>query len=290
MKPSYIWETLRSTYWFLPAMMVIASIALAFASVSMDRVLQSQFHEQWGWTYTGSAEGARAVLSTIAGSMITVAATVFSITIVALSLASGQFGPRLLRNFIRDRKNQFVLGIFLATFTFCVLVLRTVRGTDIVVFVPGVSVALGILLALFGIGVLIYFIHHVAISIQVTHVVAAVNEELHESINRLWPDELGDELPESLTSPTLPANLDRESSEIPSLGSGYVDAIDDDSLLSIAQERDLIIRLSRRPGHFVVKGNPIAFVYPSQKVDEELTQAMNRTFLLARQRTPFQDF
>ncbi len=131
-----------------------------------------------GWIYSGGPEGARAVLATIAGSIITVAATTFSITIAVLSMASGQFGPRLLRNFMRDRGSQAVLGAFVATFLYCLLVLRTVRGTNEDTYVPHLSVTIGTILSVLCLGALIYFIHHTAESIQVTTVIDVVGRDL----------------------------------------------------------------------------------------------------------------
>jgi uncharacterized membrane protein len=114
-----IWDRLRSSYWFVPSVMAAASAALAFLMVSLDEHYRDDALRQQGWIYSGGPEGARAVLSTIAGSIITVAGTTFSITIAVLSLASAQFGPRLLRNFMRDTGNQVVLGAFTSTFLYC---------------------------------------------------------------------------------------------------------------------------------------------------------------------------
>lgn len=128
-------------------LMAIAAIALAFTMLTIDRAGASGLIEQLGWTYTGGPEGARSLLSTVASSLITVAGTVFSIVIVALQLASSQFGPRLLRNFMRDTGNQVVLGTFIATFLYCLLILRTIRSDQSGLFVPQLSVTVGIVLA-----------------------------------------------------------------------------------------------------------------------------------------------
>ena len=135
------------------------------------------------------------MLETIAGSMITIAGVVFSLTLVALSLASSQFGPRLLRNFMRDTTNQFVLGTFVATFLYCLLVLRTIRRADEVAFVPHLSVTLGVLFALASLGVLIYFIHHVSVSIQADEIIARVGSGALDGIDRLFPKQIGEAEP-----------------------------------------------------------------------------------------------
>jgi uncharacterized membrane protein len=185
------WERLHSSFWFVPAILALGSIALATSAVALDE-RATDVLSNWKWLYSGGAEGASGVLQTIAGSMITIAGVVFSMTLVALTLASAQFGPRLLRNFMSDTVNQLVLGTFIATFIYCLLVLRTIRREDEAAFVPHFSVTLGVLLALVSMAVLIYFIHHVAVSIQADEVVARVARELDEGLDRLFPEDIGD--------------------------------------------------------------------------------------------------
>jgi uncharacterized membrane protein len=160
------WEQIRSSFWFLPSLMATAAVGLSFITVALDQRVTQKWLRRLGWVYNGGAEGASAVLQTIAGSMITIAGVVFSLTLVALSLASSQFGPRILRNFMRDTINQLVLGTFIATFLYCLLVLRTIRRDEGALFVPHLSVTLGVAFALASLWVLIYFIHHVSVSIQ----------------------------------------------------------------------------------------------------------------------------
>lgn len=137
-------DEVRFSFWFLPALMVVGAIVLFWAMVYLDEVLDQPETGARRRVYTGHAEGARALLSTIAGSIISVASVTFSITIVALTLTSSQFGPRLLRNFMRDTGNQLTLGTFIATFVYCLLVLRTVRGGPEIVFIPHVSVTVAL--------------------------------------------------------------------------------------------------------------------------------------------------
>jgi uncharacterized membrane protein len=139
-----VWDYLRSSLWFVPTVMALAAVAAAFGTVALDEQVTDEWLSHLGWRYTGGAEGASLMLGTLAGSMITIAGTVFSLTLVALSLASTQLGPGLLRNFMRDTANQVVLGTFLATFLYCLLVLRTIRRADEMVFVPQLSVSIAI--------------------------------------------------------------------------------------------------------------------------------------------------
>jgi uncharacterized membrane protein len=161
---SSLWGRLHTSFWFLPAAMSGVAVALSFVMVEVDVWLSVDVVQKFCLLYTFGPEGARAILSVIASSMITVASLIFSITMLTLQLASSQFGPRVLRNFMRDRSNQIVLGTFIATFLYCLLVLRTVRGTENSSFVPHLSVAFGALLAIASVAV--HFIHHIATSIR----------------------------------------------------------------------------------------------------------------------------
>ncbi|MFO7581311.1 DUF2254 domain-containing protein, partial [Guyparkeria sp.] len=181
------WEALRTSFWFIPALMVFGAVVLSVAAIQADHLAMSKGWLAWDWVFTGGPDGASAVLSIIAGSMTTIAGVVFSMTLVVLSLASSQLGPRLLRSFMRDPPTQVVLGTFVATFLYCVLVVLTIRRGDEDAFVPQMSVTLGVLLAVISMGVLIYFIHHVAISIQANQVVARVGHELIDVLESLFP-------------------------------------------------------------------------------------------------------
>lgn len=184
------WETLRASFWFIPSLMVTVAIGMAFGMLNLDRALGTEWLSHAAWVEMRGPEGARALLSAVASSMMTIASLTFSMTIVTLQLASSQFGPRLLRNFIRDRANQAVLGTFIATFAYCLIVLRAVNGTEEHQFVPEIAITAGMALAMVSLGVLIYFIHHIALSIQANSVIANVGEELHGAIKRLYPAEL----------------------------------------------------------------------------------------------------
>ena len=275
------WDRLRSSYWFIPSMMAIAAVALSFASIEADTRFRDNMLREQGWVYTGGAEGARAVLSVIAGSIITVAGTTFSITIAALSLASAQFGPRLLRNFMRDTGNQVVLGTFTATFLYCLLVLRTVRGLEDNTYVPHLSVTLGVFLAVASLGVLIYFIHHVAESIQVSHIIDVVGNELDGSMRRLFPQRAG--------RPAQAAAAFPADTQTPILArtEGYVQAVDSDKLLSITARADVALDLIVRPGDYIIPGEAIAIA--SSDVGEARESDIRETITLGRIRTTHQD-
>lgn len=284
-----LWDSLRSSYWFLPGLMVLGGMALAFGALALDHTSQLEA-EELNWIYRGGADGARELLSTIAGSMVTVAATAFSITIVALQLAASNFGPRLLRNFMQDTGNQVVLGTFIATFLYCLLVLPTVRGEDYNQFIPKFSVTIGIGLAIASTGVLIYFIHHASTIIQASHVIADVADDLERAIERLFPKEIGhSKLQSQQLVGEIPQDFDSNACSVRAKNTGYLQVIDDQALLKAACKHDLLLRLQARPGKFVSKGNILVQVYPEKRVNQKLIDKIHSTFLLGNERTEQQD-
>lgn len=289
-KLSKLWDSLNSSFWFVPTLMVTLAIGLSFLTIWFDQSSESNIIETFRWTYTLGPNGSRAILSAVAGSMISVATTAFSITIVALQLASSQFGPRLLRNFMQDTGNQLVLGTFISTFIYCLLVLRTINGTEENEFVPDISVTCGIMLAIASIGVLIYFIHHSAASIQVDHVITKVGHDLDDAIERLFPKKVGrGAAAQKRRSEDIPTNFDRDACPIKAAGGGYIQSIDDDELMQIARENNLLLRVQHRPGKFVVQGSDLVLVWPGEQVNKKLSRKINDVFILGPQRTEVQD-
>jgi uncharacterized membrane protein len=288
------WDQIRSSLWFIPLVMTGGSMALAFMTVALDASMTDELQYAWGLgLFTAGAEGASVLLGTIAGSMITIAGVVFSMTLVALSLASSQLGPRLLRNFMRDTTTQVVLGTFISTFIYCLLVLRTIRRAEEVAFVPHLSVSFGVVLAVVSVGVLIYFIHHVSVSIQVNEVVAKVGEELINEVDRLFPKSIGrDGLQVPTKSPDCAfiKAFEQEAIEVGVAGDGYIEFVDLDILFALAIEEDVVLRLERRPGHYVVDEQPVVLIWPSERMSDQIKARIDSAFTLGSQRTPHQDF
>lgn len=285
-----LWERLHTSYWFLPTVMVILAIGFSAATLALDHALEEKWANSQEWFWSGGAEGARALLSTIADSMMGAATVAFSITVVALTLATSQFGPRLLRNFMRDTGNQVVFGTFVGTFVYCLLILRAVRGGESeVVFLPHVSITCALVLALLGIAVLIYFIHHIASSLQAGNVVATVGEELMAGIARIYPEDLGEEPPNGASEPRLPDDFDERRFDVRATESGYVQTIAVDGLVEIAAANDLIIRLATAPGDFVSPDLVVAHAWPPDRCDARVAREIAASVLLGEIRTPTQD-
>ncbi|HEY4188024.1 MAG TPA: DUF2254 domain-containing protein [Polyangia bacterium] len=283
---------LRASFWFLPSLMATGAIAAAFGMVALDQGVTDKWVRALGWAYSGGAQGASAVLQTIAGSMITIAGVVFSLTLVALSLASSQFGSRLLRSFMRDTMTQVVLGTFVATFLYCLLVLRTIRRAEESLFVPHLSVTLGVVFAIASLWVLIYFIHHVAVSIQADEIVARVGENLAAGIDRLFPEQTtrGSALStDDAAGAGMPSSFETEAETVESKGDGYLQIIDMDALVLLARQESAVFRIERRPGQYVIRDHPLVSVWPAGHVTEALDARINAAFVLGNQRTSAQD-
>ena len=287
-----IWNEVNSSYWFIPSLMVLAAIGLAFGLPALDGHLGDDWIANAEWLSANRPEGARNLLTTVAGSMIGVAGVTFSITIASVVYASGQYGPRLLTNFMQDRGNQVTLGTFIATFLYCLLVLRTVRSAaeDGVNFVPHVALLVGLGLALSSIGVLIYFIHHTPESIHVSNVIAGVGRDLQAKVETIFPERVGEGAAsrDAGVRTELPDAFFEQAARVRARRSGYVQAVDDQGLMDAATDGDLVLRLRYRPGDFVAQGDALVLAWPPDRA-AGAQDALRRAFALGAQRTALQD-
>ena len=284
-----IWTAVRDSFWAVPAATVLVAVALALTLVEMDQVIDRQTLAAWPRLFGAGAAGSRGMLSAIAGSMITVAGVVFSVTIVALSLASSQYTSRVLRNFMRDRANQMVLGAFVGIFAYCLVVLRTIRGGDEGAFVPGLAVLFAVALAFIGIGVLIFFIHHIGTSIQASHIIAAVAKDTLAAVDRLFPEvgEATDEAEDGVTTVR-----GRAGRAVLSPHTGYIQRVNIEALLEVALARQTIVRMECGVGAFVIEGTPLASLVEIEGhdgIDPRTVRQITAAYTIDRQRTVDQD-
>lgn len=282
------WQEMRGSFWFVPAMIVVGAVGLATALIALDANVELHFDKKWPLLFGSGAAGSRGLLTAVASSMITVAGVVFSITIVALSLTSSQYTSRVLRNFMRDRINQVVLGVFVGIFAYCLVVLRTIRGGDEGAFVPSLAVLGGLALAFFGIAFLIYFIHHISLSIQASSIIAAAAEETIAAIDNLFPKGLGDNADEDAEG-TLAVLAEQTWSAVAAPKTGYIESIDGEALLNLARKHGTIVRMERGIGEFVVEGTPILSVASLGPPDDETKAKLDMVYVISRQRTVQQD-
>lgn len=291
------WIRIHASYWFIPSLMAIVAIVSSVLVVDLDTRIGSAWLQEYEWLYANQPAGARALLSTVAGSMITVAGVTFSMTLLGVSHASAQIGPRLLSAFMRDRGNQFTLGTFIATFLYCLMVLRTVHaGVDgqqepsNAVFVPHMAILVAIALAVLSVVVLIFFIHHVSQSINVAYVVARVGDELIRGIQSMFPERVGERAPADSGAADIPEDFEQNAVDLAVPGSaGYLRVLDGDGLLELTSRNDLIVELYHRPGDFGVPGQSLMRVWPAGSVNDELAEALCSVFSWGTERTQEQD-
>ena len=291
---------IRASYWFIPSVMVAAAIALCIGATALDARIGSGWIESVPWLYANRPEGARGFLTTVAGSMIGVAGVTFSITIASVVYASGQYGPRLLTNFMSDRGNQVTLGTFIATFVYCLLTLRSIRAEGEAAeaagaFVPHVAVTVGMGLAMASVGVLIFFIHHVPESIHVSNVIAGIGRDLRAKVDTLFPERIGRAEPgeeaeaSDAVRTEMPEGFYDDAEPVAADGAGYVQAIDVDAMLEAAEAHDLLLRLRHRPGDFVASGDALVLAWPSASLSPEACETLRTAFAWGRHRTAIQD-
>jgi uncharacterized membrane protein len=280
-------EALRTNLWVVPTCMVALIVALFAVTSGVDLEAAAGRLTLPAWVSSGSADAARQILIAIAAAVITVAGVVFSITILVLQLASQQFGPRMLRNFIRDGGTQASLGAFVATFVYSILALTSVTGPP-QEFIPHLSTTVAVALTLVDLGVLIYYIDHVATSIQLTSVVSGIAQDFRSTLANVQADakRLQVDVPggDSAASTNVPDFAGRIASE----ESGFLQAIGHERLVEIATSADAIIRLLHRPGHFVVAGQLLAVVAPARAV-EVVASALTGAHIVGPNRTLTQD-
>jgi uncharacterized membrane protein len=279
-------EVLRTNLWLVPAFEVVAAAILFVITYSLDRAVYDGVFKVPGWAISGSPDVARTVLTAIAAAVITVIGVVFSIVIVALTLTSTQFGPRMLRNFIRDRGTQLTLGTFVATFVYAVLTLGSVGQGKRGPFVPHISVTVTLALMLADLAVLIYFLHHITIQIQLPQVIASIAGDLQSAIELQAGDP--SEGADAELASALIANMDGQGGVVIAPRSGYLQYLEHETLVSIATEVAAVIHVLFRPGHFIVQGQEYATVWPAEAADR-VTRELGGAHVTGPYRTLAQD-
>ncbi len=253
---------MTGSYWFVPMLLGLAAVGLSAITLRIDEAVGAGALVDFAFITLNGPDGARALLSTVAGSIITVAGVVFSLTMVVLTQASNQFGPRLLVNFMRDRPNQLVLGTFVATFVYSLLVLRVVRvsNTDLGLseVVPHISIGVALLLTFVSVAVLVFFFHHTAESVRVSHVLADIGRAMERRIEQTTVA-----IEEAEEPPLLLPGFDDDLAVLDAPAEGVLQSVDVDGLVAFAREHDAVIRLLHVPGAFVLRGGAYAHVHPA---------------------------
>lgn len=286
MVPDRLRSLLRSlitSFLFVPLLVAGGIVLVTIAAVTIDLLFAPDLYEHIPDAVEASASSTRTVFATIAGAVITMTSLSLSLTVIALQLASAQFGPRIMHAFFEDVLTQVVLGLFVGTFLCSLVILTTVRGADgdgAAVFAPLVSYVFGMLLAIASLIGLIVMLHHVAHSIQAENIIDRIAVSLDSTIDHSFPTE-------PCPDPGAPPAGDARP--IGAARHGYIVLIDRTEVLQVATEHRLIVRLVRSAGDFVDEGDVVLTVEPAEQVDDEIAACLCGAVVLGKQRTPSQD-
>ncbi len=276
-------EELRYGFLFLPGAIALGFVAAALVVVQLDHL---GGESGVGIGFGGNAEGARTILATVAGSLITVAGLAFSITIVSLQLVSQQFSPRSIRTFLGDRVTQVTAGVFVGTFAYCLLVLRSVRAGP--GFIPSLGITIAIALGVVAMGFLLAFIHHMSSTIQVSTITARIAHSTLDAIGELYPESFGGPKAEDPAEVLRVWRAEGEPVAVLPERPGYVRAVTLDTLCDDLAERPLRVHVAVAPGDFVTERDPVAEVW-RPRLDDEGVAAVRRAVLTANERDLEQD-
>lgn len=286
----FYYKELIATFWFVPVLIIVLSIFLSIGLVSLDSYLNLTLDGFLQFFLVNSANSARTILSTISGAMIGVAGTVFSVTLVALTLASSQFGPRLIKNFMYVKLNQVVLGSYIATYLYCLLILNAVKDNNGYTFIPSISILVAILFAMVNIILLIVFIHQIATSIQADKVIADISILISKQVKTIFPEEMGDEIiDDEEIDVTAELSGYKEKIALKSNKSGYIRYIESDGLIAMVKNYNSLLILNHRPGDYIVKGMEIGEIYSNDSLEKENIDLLLNKFIFGKTKTSQQD-
>ena len=286
----FFWEELLASFWFVPVLIIGLSIFLSIGLVSLDSSVNLSYEGWIRYFLVNSSDSARSILSTISGAMIGVAGTVFSVTLVALTLASSQFGPRLIKNFMYVRLNQVVLGSYISTYLYCLLVLNAVQDNNNFIFIPSISILVAICAAILNIILLIIFIHKIAVSIQADNIISDISDVLTKQMHKLFPEKMGYKLKEDkVFSESEILSAYNTQTSIKSSEAGYIQYVDNEVLMETVTENDALIKLHHRPGSFLVENTEIGVVFSNKNLEDTSLAKIENQFIIGKTKTSQQD-
>lgn len=286
----FFWSELKATFWFIPVLIILLSILLAIGFVYADDVTTFSQDGLGRFLFVNSVDSARSILTTISGAMIGVAGTVFSVTLVALTLASSQLGPRLIKNFMYVRLNQVVLGSYISTYLYCLIVLNAIRETGGDTFIPVLSILIAIIAAIANIILLIVFIHQIAVSIQADKVISEISTFISKQVRVLFPEKMENEID---ADEELPVEKTKSGYKnvisVKCTRSGYLQYIDSESLLDAMTSSDALIELHYRTGDYIVEDSEIGKLYTNDKSAKDKLEKILSLIVIGKTKTAQQD-
>jgi len=290
----YRWDRLKVSFWFAPMIMALGAVLLAWTMYRIDTLIPNEAIQNSRFVLAGTPSELRSALLSIAGTVLATAGVVFTLLTLPLSTVAAQYGSRLLRVFLGDRTTQFVLGMFVATFVYCIAGALSIPPASVESEGPQLMATLGVYLMLATFATLILLVQHISTMLQAPNIAAAAGAELLEAVSAEITEEAAygadraisiarqtDRAPDSL--------IEADAYPIQVWKAGYIQYIDPETLLALAHEKKLIIRLVHKPGHFVRRDMVVALVWPADRVDERLAGQLGRLVQIGNVRTPTQD-
>jgi len=279
-------QILKSNLWFFPAFVCFLYAAATMGLYYLESTYFSDI-ELPGMIFNGTAEDAKALAVTLLSSMITMSTLAISITMVVLSLAASQLGPRLIKTFMSDNRTKTFIALFFGSVVACFILTMVLHDITAKDATPQVTVTAVFVICFSNLFVLLAFVHHVALSSIADQVILQVTKDLHASVSRLTNSE--DDEEEEPEHEDWPKDFDRKRHRIYFKRSGYVQHIDYKSIMAILEEHGLYIEIHFKAGHFLVVGEDGVRIYPNNKVSGEIDTAIRECFIIGNARTPTQD-
>lgn len=274
-----LWNRLKNSLWALPITMVIAATLIALLILSLP--LNPRGDPVW-WLYSGDAPAASGFLANLLTAMITMSTLAISITMVVLTLAAQSLGPRLIPIFMSDNRTKLMLGLFIGSVVYLLIILRSVNAD--IDRVPNLAVTMGAGLVFISVVVLLFFVHHLARSIVADTIIDRVGDTLDSWIEGAYPEHT-----DSSTPPETSAASDQDGQQFTTNRTGYVQAIDHDRVIAAAREAGATVTLKIRPRHYVLRGDVLARIMPETAFDDRLAEVLESTIVIGTSRTPVQD-
>jgi uncharacterized membrane protein len=285
-----MWDRLRVSFWFAPAVMALVGILLAWTMYWLDSLIPNEVLQNSRFVLSGSVEGLRSALLNQAGTILATAGVVFTLLTLPLSTVVAQYGSRLLRVFLGDRTTQLVLAMFAGTFVYCLAGALSIPPASVEPEGPQLTVTVGLYLMLATFASLVILVHHISNMLQAPNIAARAGAELLDLVIAETPHEVPSNDDQQASGRSATADLmETDGHPVRVRETGYIRAIDPEIMVTMAQEKDLVIRMLRKPGNFVVPGAVVALIWPAAQVDERLEQQVRQAIRLGNQRTPTQD-
>lgn len=284
-----LWQILKSNLWFVPAMFCLAFLFFTGALYYIE-ITYFQGYDFPSFFFKGTTDDAKSVIITLLSAMITMATLAISITMVVLSLAASQLGPRLIKTFMADRTTKDYIGLFFGTVMACFALTVILHSRTSEAATPEMTISMVFLLCLINLFILLGFVHHVAKSSIADNVILKVSRDLKDALRRLTKDVVKHRYAASQGKATWPKDFDQMSTRLYFKESGYVQNIDYDQIMEIACEEDLRVKINFKAGHFLVRGEDGVRIYTkvADRADD-LQNKITNCFIIGSMRTGTQD-